>query len=218
MRGRRRGASGARRRRVPAVLGRPDRRWSRRPSCGRCWREASSWSQAGRELIAAANAAGGRDNITVVLFRLEDVDGGRGGRGDAGGAATRAARDGEFDAFAAETVPAPSAGRRSDARRSATRTWRARSPSAARPRHDGGGYRAAAGRAVVEQPAPADGAAPGGRGPARGAPPRRRRRAAARAVVPSSSSSLVLLARLGVLDRHARRLLRRRRRPSAATR
>src|SRR3954454_8239833 len=28
----------------------------------------------GRELIAAANAAGGRDNITVVLFRLEEVE------------------------------------------------------------------------------------------------------------------------------------------------
>jgi len=31
---------------------------------------------AGRELIAAANKAGGRDNITVILFRLEEVDGG----------------------------------------------------------------------------------------------------------------------------------------------
>jgi protein phosphatase len=30
----------------------------------------------GRDLIAAANKAGGRDNITVILFRLEDVDGG----------------------------------------------------------------------------------------------------------------------------------------------
>lgn len=29
----------------------------------------------GRELIAAANDAGGRDNITVILFRLEEVDG-----------------------------------------------------------------------------------------------------------------------------------------------
>ncbi|MGZ8649274.1 MAG: Stp1/IreP family PP2C-type Ser/Thr phosphatase [Solirubrobacteraceae bacterium] len=29
--------------------------------------------EAGRELIAAANEAGGRDNITVLLFRLEDV-------------------------------------------------------------------------------------------------------------------------------------------------
>jgi serine/threonine protein phosphatase PrpC len=36
---------------------------------------ASSLDQAGRELIAAANDAGGRDNITVILFRLEDVDG-----------------------------------------------------------------------------------------------------------------------------------------------
>ena len=30
--------------------------------------------RAGRNLIAAANAAGGRDNITVILFRLEEVD------------------------------------------------------------------------------------------------------------------------------------------------
>jgi protein phosphatase len=36
---------------------------------------ATSLEQAGRELIAAANDAGGRDNITVILFRLEDVDG-----------------------------------------------------------------------------------------------------------------------------------------------
>jgi PPM family protein phosphatase len=34
---------------------------------------AGSLSEAGRELIAAANAAGGRDNITVILFRLEEV-------------------------------------------------------------------------------------------------------------------------------------------------
>src|ERR1700754_4058711 len=35
---------------------------------------ADALDQAGRELIAAANDAGGRDNITVILFRLEDVD------------------------------------------------------------------------------------------------------------------------------------------------
>jgi protein phosphatase len=35
-----------------------------------------SLEQAGRDLIAAANDAGGRDNITVILFRLEEVDGG----------------------------------------------------------------------------------------------------------------------------------------------
>jgi PPM family protein phosphatase len=34
---------------------------------------APSLSDAGRRLIDAANAAGGRDNITVILFRLEDV-------------------------------------------------------------------------------------------------------------------------------------------------
>jgi protein phosphatase len=34
--------------------------------------ESKSLEQAGRALIAAANDAGGRDNITVVLFRLED--------------------------------------------------------------------------------------------------------------------------------------------------
>jgi serine/threonine protein phosphatase PrpC len=36
---------------------------------------AGSLEDAGRELIAAANEAGGRDNITVILFRLEEVDG-----------------------------------------------------------------------------------------------------------------------------------------------
>ena len=36
---------------------------------------AGSLDRAGRALIHAANEAGGRDNITVVLFRLEDVDG-----------------------------------------------------------------------------------------------------------------------------------------------
>jgi serine/threonine protein phosphatase PrpC len=35
---------------------------------------AGSLEQAGRALIAAANEAGGRDNITVVLFRLESVE------------------------------------------------------------------------------------------------------------------------------------------------
>ena len=43
-------------------------------------REAGGLEQAGRALIAAANRAGGRDNITVVLLRLEDV--GRGAASD----------------------------------------------------------------------------------------------------------------------------------------
>ena len=36
-------------------------------------RDATDLSDAGRRLIAAANDAGGRDNITVVLFALEEV-------------------------------------------------------------------------------------------------------------------------------------------------
>ncbi len=43
--------------------------------------EASGLEAAGRSLIQAANAAGGRDNITVILFRLEDVPGSRGPSG-----------------------------------------------------------------------------------------------------------------------------------------
>jgi len=35
---------------------------------------SGSLDQLGHDLIAAANAAGGRDNITVILFTLEDVD------------------------------------------------------------------------------------------------------------------------------------------------
>jgi serine/threonine protein phosphatase PrpC len=52
--------------------------------------------QIGRELIAAANEAGGRDNITVILFRVEDVDDRRAAAGDALTA--------EYDTFAGETV------------------------------------------------------------------------------------------------------------------
>jgi serine/threonine protein phosphatase PrpC len=37
-------------------------------------RASSNMRDAGRRLIAAANDAGGRDNITVVLFELEEID------------------------------------------------------------------------------------------------------------------------------------------------
>ena len=46
---------------------------------GELLRASSSLEQAGRRLIEAANAAGGRDNITVILFRLEEVPTGAGG-------------------------------------------------------------------------------------------------------------------------------------------
>lgn len=66
----------------------------------------------GRELIAAANDAGGRDNITVILFRLEEVAGG----GDAGAGPTAAhepaeqEETGQYDTFEGEAVPSPRQG------------------------------------------------------------------------------------------------------------
>jgi protein phosphatase len=67
---------------------------------------------AGRNLIAAANDAGGRDNITVILFRLEDVDGGS--RGAVGEEATARHDDGgdtaAFDTFEGQAVAAPRQG------------------------------------------------------------------------------------------------------------
>jgi protein phosphatase len=60
----------------------------------------------GKRLIDAANAAGGRDNITVILFRLEDV-------GTSAGAAGAAAQEGEtseYETFEGEAVPGPRQG------------------------------------------------------------------------------------------------------------
>jgi protein phosphatase len=59
-----------------------------------------SLEQTGRSLIAAANEAGGRDNITVILFRLEELD----GAPDA-----EAARASEHDTVEGEAVGAPTA-------------------------------------------------------------------------------------------------------------
>jgi protein phosphatase len=67
--------------------------------------EASSLEAAGKELIASANAAGGRDNITVVLFRLEAVDPAVAGAGTTGGALTQQHETAEFAPFAGETAP-----------------------------------------------------------------------------------------------------------------
>jgi PPM family protein phosphatase len=61
---------------------------------------AGSLEQAGRELIAAANEAGGRDNITVILFRVENVDGGGGDEAVAGETI-------EYEAYEGDAAQAP---------------------------------------------------------------------------------------------------------------
>jgi PPM family protein phosphatase len=69
--------------------------------------------RAGRELIAAANEAGGRDNITVILFRLESVDGSSAEGATSAATAAHAATDeetGEYDTFEGEAVPGPRQG------------------------------------------------------------------------------------------------------------
>jgi PPM family protein phosphatase len=67
---------------------------------------AESLEQAGRALIAAANEAGGRDNITVILFRLEEV----GSRTD--GASERAEEPdtSEYATFSGEALGGPRQG------------------------------------------------------------------------------------------------------------
>jgi serine/threonine protein phosphatase PrpC len=69
-----------------------------------------SLAELGRELIAAANAAGGRDNITVILFTLEEVD----APAPSGEAETAAASQDsdtrEYDTFAGEAFSEPRQG------------------------------------------------------------------------------------------------------------
>jgi protein phosphatase len=68
-----------------------------------------SLKNAAPALIDEANAAGGRDNITVVLFRIEEVEGGGDGVGDqptmVGAPAVKAASGDSSGATKAETMP-----------------------------------------------------------------------------------------------------------------
>jgi PPM family protein phosphatase len=70
--------------------------------------DVESLEQLGKRLIDAANAAGGRDNITVILFRLEDVEG---AEGTASAAASSVEEDtSEYQTFEGDAVPAPRQG------------------------------------------------------------------------------------------------------------
>ena len=68
----------------------------------------------GRDLIGAANAAGGRDNITVILFKLEEIDG-------PAAALRRAQRPRSSTRTPASTTPSRARPSRSRARASAGR-------------------------------------------------------------------------------------------------
>ena len=72
--------------------------------------DSDSLETLGKRLIDAANAAGGRDNITVILFRLEEV----GTQGGGGAAAVAAEPDegetSEYDTFEGEAVRGPRQG------------------------------------------------------------------------------------------------------------
>ncbi|MEA2144199.1 MAG: family protein phosphatase [Solirubrobacteraceae bacterium] len=71
-------------------------------------RAAKTLSDAGHALIDAANEAGGRDNITVVLFRLEDVGGDDPARDQptSAGGATQRVSSADVRAAVADAPPA----------------------------------------------------------------------------------------------------------------
>jgi protein phosphatase len=71
--------------------------------------ESDSLETLGKRLIDAANAAGGRDNITVILFRLEEVERGAGGA-EAAAALPEEGETSEYDTFEGEAVRAPRQG------------------------------------------------------------------------------------------------------------
>jgi serine/threonine protein phosphatase PrpC len=85
--------------------------------------QARSLPEAGRALIDAANAAGGRDNITVILFRLEDV-------GAVGGGAS-AQDTTEHEAVTVSPEPATAAGAAAAGPATAVAEAQTKTPSAA---------------------------------------------------------------------------------------
>lgn len=64
-------------------------------------------NEAVTKLVAAANEAGGRDNITVILFRLEGVDDRRAAADTSATVESEAAVTAEYDTFESEAAPRP---------------------------------------------------------------------------------------------------------------
>ena len=71
--------------------------------------DGDSLETLGKRLIDAANAAGGRDNITVILFRLEGVEP-REGEAAAGAATDQDEDTSEYETFEGEAVHPPRQG------------------------------------------------------------------------------------------------------------
>jgi serine/threonine protein phosphatase PrpC len=124
-------------------------------------------NELGPELIGAANAAGGRDNITVVLFRLEEVPATGGKAPAAEDGAELAGDTHEYSTFTGEAVPDPrqgvsrpqeeSSGRATDEQEASYRASGTVALAAVRPRAQ-----------PIEEARP--------HGPPPGAPPAKRRR------------------------------------------
>jgi protein phosphatase len=91
--------------------------------------EESDLDRAAERLIAEANEAGGRDNITVILFRLEEVEDGASPSGEQPTMAGLPAA-GESTAGAAAGTGTPSAGTLTSARQTTTSGRAARVPLA----------------------------------------------------------------------------------------
>jgi protein phosphatase len=74
------------------------------------FQDHDSLEQLGKRLIDAANAAGGRDNITVILFRLEEVAAREGEAAAAAPPSTQDEDTTEYDTFEGEAVQPPRQG------------------------------------------------------------------------------------------------------------
>jgi protein phosphatase len=143
---------------------------------GSILRSADSLDEAADALVKAANQSGGKDNITVVLFRLADGPDGAAAGEDDTIAGTLSAAD--VEAAAAADAPTPAPAGRADSEPGG-------SEAADRRGHRAEGAEAALAERVGDAPADATVVRPAERGP----PPRRRRRRRIRALL---SGMLVL--------------------------